>query len=180
MFIYNYLKAATFSKMSSTERFLIVSKIFYKVEFTFKRHFAWVSTLRTTELLREFSRKFGTSDALNTYAWFGHTARFLPTPFLTVPTRPRGPVHHVFPEESGDSRSHPSRSYTSIQEEVKSGCGNIGCFTPAICILIRPSVDPDHAILIYSNLASLTRFVWKHSCDAKTSISNCILVDVFT
>lgn len=26
--------------------------------------------------------------------------------FLTVPTRPRGPVHHVFSGESGDSRNH--------------------------------------------------------------------------
>ncbi|KYM90946.1 hypothetical protein ALC53_01712 [Atta colombica] len=46
----------------NTKRFLIVSKIFYKVEFIFKRHFAIVNTLCTTELLREFSRKFGTSD----------------------------------------------------------------------------------------------------------------------
>jgi len=92
-----------------------------------------------------------------TYAWFDHAVRFLPTPFLTVLTRPRGPVHHVFSEEPGDSRSHLGRSYTSVQKEVKSGCGNIGCFTPAICILIRPSVGPDHAILIYSNLVSLIR-----------------------
>lgn len=51
-------------------------------------------------------------------------ARFLPTPFLTVPMRPHGPVHHVFPGETGDSRSHTWRSYTSVQQGVEGTCGN--------------------------------------------------------
>lgn len=45
-------------------------------------------------------------------------ARFLPVLLLTVSSCPRGPIHHVFTEESGDSRNHKyQRGHTSLRAE---------------------------------------------------------------